>query len=68
MISKKIWVVTRLTSQKSMWISGAFFILRRQGMRDLVIQTDFGLKDGAVSTMYGVAYGVSDKIRISELT
>ncbi|QOD85515.1 SAM-dependent chlorinase/fluorinase [Weissella viridescens] len=37
-------------------------------MRDLVIQTDFGLKDGAVSTMYGVAYGVSDKIRISELT
>lgn len=37
-------------------------------MADLVIQTDFGYRDGAVSTMYGVAYGVSDKIRISELT
>ena len=25
----------------------------------LVLQTDFGRQDGAVSAMYGVAYGVS---------
>ena len=25
----------------------------------LVFQTDFGMEDGAVSAMYGVAYGVS---------
>ena len=29
----------------------------RQGA--LVFQTDFGMQDGAVSAMYGVAYGVS---------
>lgn len=26
----------------------------------LVLQSDFGLSDGAVSAMYGVAYTVSD--------
>lgn len=34
----------------------------------LVLQTDFGLQDGAVSSMYGVAYGVSDAITVSDLT
>ncbi|MES1167882.1 MAG: SAM-dependent chlorinase/fluorinase, partial [Oleiharenicola lentus] len=28
----------------------------------LVLQTDFGLKDGAVAAMRGVAYGVSPKL------
>jgi len=34
----------------------------------LVLQTDFGREDGAVSAMYGVAYSVSDTITISDLT
>lgn len=34
----------------------------------LVLQTDFGLVDGAVSAMYGVAYTVSPDITIENLT
>lgn len=34
----------------------------------LVLMTDFGLKDGAVSEMKGVAYGVSRDLIISDLT
>lgn len=34
----------------------------------LVIQTDFGINDGAVSAMYGVAYGVSDQLTVTDLT
>lgn len=34
----------------------------------LVLQTDFGLQDGAVSSMSGVAYGVASDIIISDLT
>lgn len=34
----------------------------------LVLQTDFGLADGAVSAMYGVAYSVCPELRISNLT
>lgn len=34
----------------------------------LVFQTDFGLEDGAVSAMYGVAYSVSPESRICDLT
>lgn len=34
----------------------------------LVFQSDFGLKDGAVSAMKGVAYGVSPDIKIFDLT
>ncbi|QIL49481.1 S-adenosyl-l-methionine hydroxide adenosyltransferase family protein [Vagococcus hydrophili] len=34
----------------------------------LVLQTDFGLVDGAVSAMYGVAYTVSPTISIENLT
>lgn len=36
--------------------------------RLLVLQTDFGLQDGAVSSMRGVAYGVADNIVVSDLT
>lgn len=36
----------------------------RQGA--LVFQTDFGMQDGAVSAMYGVAYGVSPDLKIYE--
>ncbi len=34
----------------------------------LVIQTDFGTKDGAVAAMRGVAYGVSPKLAIFDLS
>jgi S-adenosylmethionine hydrolase len=34
----------------------------------LVFQTDFGLKDGAVSAMKGVAYGVSPTLAMFDLT
>ncbi|HOX82377.1 MAG TPA: S-adenosyl-l-methionine hydroxide adenosyltransferase family protein [Chryseolinea sp.] len=34
----------------------------------LVFQSDFGLKDGAVAAMKGVAFGVSDKLRLFDIT
>lgn len=37
-------------------------------MKPLVFQTDFGMEDGAVSAMYGVAYGVDGGLNISDLT
>ena len=37
-------------------------------MNPLVYQTDFGLVDGAVSAMYGVAYSVNPSLRIHDLT
>lgn len=37
-------------------------------MFPLVFQTDFGLVDGAVSAMYGVAYCVNPELKIHDLT
>jgi len=37
-------------------------------MHPLVYQTDFGLVDGAVSAMYGVAYSVNPGLKIHDLT
>ena len=37
-------------------------------MYPLVYQTDFGLVDGAVSAMYGVAYSVCPELKIHDLT
>ena len=37
-------------------------------MNPLVYQTDFGLVDGAVSAMYGVAYSVNPQLKIHDLT
>lgn len=37
-------------------------------MRPVVLQSDFGLDDGAVSAMYGVATGVGPTLRIHDLT
>ena len=39
-----------------------------QKSRPLVFQTDFGLKDGAVSAMKGVAFTQSDSIPLYDLT
>lgn len=35
-------------------------------MSPLVLQSDFGLDDGAVSAMYGVAVGVSSTLHLSD--
>ncbi|AEE15991.1 SAM hydrolase/SAM-dependent halogenase family protein [Treponema brennaborense] len=37
-------------------------------MKPLILQTDFGYADGAVSAMYGVAACVSDELRVFDLT
>lgn len=37
-------------------------------MKPLVLQSDFGLDDGAVSAMHGVAVGVDDRLRVHDLT
>lgn len=37
-------------------------------MNALVFQTDFGIQDGAVSAMYGVAYTVKNDLRVFDLT
>lgn len=37
-------------------------------MKPLILQSDFGLADGAVSAMYGVAESVCDTLRIFDLT
>ncbi|MCU0447054.1 MAG: S-adenosyl-l-methionine hydroxide adenosyltransferase family protein [Microscillaceae bacterium] len=42
--------------------------LEAQNRAALVFQTDFGLKDGAVSAMKGVAYGVSPDLKIFDNT
>src|SRR5699024_5747532 len=36
--------------------------------KNLIIQTDFGLSDGAVCAMYGVATSVDPTLRIFDLT
>ncbi|WP_033406902.1 SAM hydrolase/SAM-dependent halogenase family protein [Uliginosibacterium gangwonense] len=38
------------------------------GASPVVLYTDFGQKDGAVSALKGVAYGVSEKLLISDLS
>lgn len=40
----------------------------RAETRALVLQTDFGTKDGAVAAMRGVAFGVSEKLPVFDLS
>ena len=37
-------------------------------MNPLIFQSDFGVQDGAVSAMYGVAYTVDSRLRVFDLT
>ena len=46
----------------------ALALVVRADEHALVLQTDFGLKDGAVAAMRGVAVGVSPKISIHDLS
>jgi S-adenosylmethionine hydrolase len=45
-----------------------FFAALAQARAPLVLLTDFGVQDGAVSEMKGVAYGVSPDLLISDLS
>src|SRR5688572_4518 len=45
-----------------------FTVLVARADHPLVIQTDFGTKDGAVAAMKGVAAGISSKLAIFDLT
>ncbi len=49
-----------------LWI--CLFISWAFGQQALVLQTDFGLKDGAVAAMKGVAFGVDRGLPIFDLT
>ena len=46
----------------------SILIQEANGMNPLVFQSDFGLVDGAVSAMYGVAYSVNPELRMHDLT
>lgn len=45
-----------------------FFGMKVGTMKPLVFQTDFGVQDGAVSAMYGVAYSACPSLRVFDLT
>src|SRR5215216_5349826 len=59
MILKKIIVTS--------FLSAVLFIANAQN-KIVVFQSDFGLKDGAVSAMKGVALGVSPDLKLYDLT
>src|SRR6516165_11511647 len=46
----------------------AFALFSRAQNKMLVFQSDFGLKDGAVAAMKGVAMGVSAELKLYDLT
>jgi len=50
-------------------ITSLFFYCNLNGQNKIVVfQSDFGLKDGAVSAMKGVAMGVSTDLKLFDLT
>lgn len=59
---------------KTIFLSGLLLLSFASAQRQvepkaaLVIQTDFGLKDGAVSAMKGVAFGVDRDLKVFDLT
>lgn len=51
------------------FLNNSLSVKGKMNMRKpLIIQTDFGLADGAVCAMYGVAYGVDPELAITDLT
>lgn len=50
------------------WVIFLALVVTTQAQRALVLQTDFGLKDGAVAAMRGVAFGVSPKLAMFDLS
>ena len=56
------------TSRKSVYWGGISCGRQDKPMNPLILQSDFGYADGAVSAMYGVALGVSPTLRVFDLT
>lgn len=56
--------------KSTLWAGAALLLAlgARAEEHALVLQTDFGLKDGAVAAMRGIAVGVSPKIAIHDLS
>lgn len=56
--------------QKFIGVLGLWFIIATASIagQALVLQTDFGIKDGAVAEMKGVAFGVNPGLEIFDLT
>ena len=54
--------------RKSLLLAGLFLAGTASGQHALVIQTDFGTKDGAVAAMRGIAVGVSPVLPIFDLS
>jgi S-adenosylmethionine hydrolase len=52
----------------AIWVFLVGALISRAEEHALVLQTDFGLKDGAVAAMRGVAVGVSPKLGIHDLS
>jgi S-adenosylmethionine hydrolase len=49
-------------------ITFAYSVSLQAQSKAVVFQSDFGLKDGAVSAMKGVAYGISNELHLFDLT
>ncbi len=60
--------ITKLLPSIALTWALLFFLPLAYAQNALVFQSDFGLKDGAVSAMKGVAYGVDSKLSIFDLT
>ncbi len=58
----------RLDRFLALALCGALFMAPAQAGSALVLMTDFGTADGAVSAMHGVAYGVDPGLHVSDLT
>lgn len=61
-------MVARLFKWSFLMVFSMLLAARAQAESALVLLTDFGTSDGAVSAMHGVAYGVDPKLVVSDLT
>jgi S-adenosylmethionine hydrolase len=67
LVSPWFWLFS-VRMGKSLLLAGVFLAGTVSGQHALVIQTDFGTKDGAVATMRGIAVGVSPGLAIFDLS
>lgn len=62
------WSLRRIGAQCCLGLWLGFVLAAAQARTPLVLMTDFGVEDGAVSAMRGVAFGVDAELNISDLT
>ncbi len=60
--------LTRISTLFAAACLSALMAAHAHASNALVLLTDFGTSDGAVSAMHGVAYGVDPKLNVSDLT